>query len=495
MDDDIVDVIADKLESSLVITKHATKSGGKASTYRITEPGKRTNHFLDDMRRHNLIGNKHVPQVYKTSSREQRLELLAGMLDADGYYNPVMKNYELTLKIESLVDDFIEIARSLGFAAFKTAVKKTATNGANGPVTGVYYRTQIHGEGLEEIPSRLVRKQASRSNKAKNARVSNFKVEPIGSGDYYGFELDGNHRYLTGDFVVHHNSNGKTVLLELFKRTLGEMYTRKMPLSFITEQGRTRSSAADPSVMELKDSRLVYYSESDRNEKVNVAKIKEITGGETLSGRQLYKEQENFRANCNHIVTTNHRFVIETTEHAVWRRFISYKFKICFKHEPDSENPLERKRDPDLIGKIMKDKRYQEAFLSILVHYRSMLYSKYDGQILKVPHPTIIKETEEYRQSEDIFQRYIMQKVYYYKGRGQTLDEMVSDFRGYYRVENGEVYKAKTADLVHTFRNTILGPFITQSGGIYAMDDLYTCSEHESLLPGSILFSEWIKNQ
>lgn len=332
-------------------------------------------------------------------------------------------------------------------------------------------------------------------SKSASDLTDSFSIEAVGKGDYYGFELDGNHRYLDGQFYVHHNSNGKSVLLELFRRTLGEQYARKMQLSFITDQSRGHSSSADPAMMELKDARLVYYSESDRNEKVNVAKIKEITGGETLSGRQLYKEQENFRANCNHIVTTNHRFIIETTEHAVWRRFISYKFKICFKFECDPSNPLERPRDPALINKIMNDKRYHEAFMSILMHYRSKLYSEYDGQILKVPHPTIIKETEEYRQSEDIFQRYIMQQVYYYKGSNQTMTDLISNFRQYYRVENNEPYRAKTADMTHTFRNTILGSHIHESGGIYSLNDFYSTGEGETPIPGSILFTEWIKEQ
>ncbi len=294
-------------------------------------------------------------------------------------------------------------------------------------------------------------------------------------------------------FIVHGGgSNGKSAILELFRRTLGEMYARKMPLSFITDQSRNRSAGADPATMELKGARLVYYSESDRNERVNVAKVKEMTGGETLSARQLYKEQENFKVNCNHIVTTNHRFAIETTEHAVWRRFISYKFKICFKHECDPSNPFERPRDPKLIDLVMNDKRYQEAFLSILIHYRSKLYEIYDGQILKVPRPTIIQETEEYRQSEDIFQRYIMQRVYYYEGRQQMLDELITNFRAYYRVENGEAYKAKSADMIATFRNSILEKYIKESGGVCTLDNFYSCNEHTPPVPGSILFSEWI---
>jgi len=323
--------------------------------------------------------------------------------------------------------------------------------------------------------------------------TSAFAIKEIGQGDYYGFELDGNHRYLTGDFYVHHNSNGKSMILELFRRTLGELYVRKMPLSFITDQNRTRSSSADPAIMDLKDARLVYYSESDRNEKVNVAKVKEITGGEALSGRQLYKEQENFRANCNHIVTTNHRFVIETTEHAVWRRFISYKFKICFKHECNPDEKNERPRDDALIQMIMNDKRYQEAFLSILIHYRTMLYAKYDGQILKVPRPTIIRETEEYRQSEDIFQKYIMQKVYYCRDfPPMPLEDLCNNFRDYYQVENnGERYKGKTPDMIATFMNTAIGKYIIDVDGVPVLKHLYSIKTEGNKSPGSILFSKW----
>ena len=325
--------------------------------------------------------------------------------------------------------------------------------------------------------------------------LDGFTIESVGSGDYYGFELDGNHRYLTGDYFVHHNSNGKSVLMELFRATLGNNYARTIPLSFITDQGRARSGAADPVMMDLKSARLAIYAESDRDEKVNVAKVKDVTGGEEQTGRQLFGEQENFKVNCNHIVTTNNQFKIESTEHAVWRRFISYKFKFEFHMDPNPNEKFQRKRDPELINMILEDKRYHSAFLSILVHYRSKLYANYGGQILRVPRPTILKETEEYRQGEDIFQRYIMQRIYFYKGKQQSMDELVSNFRSYYRIENGEQYKAKTAQMISTFRTTLLEKHIKESGGLFNLNDLYSCNEHESPVPGSILFSEWIKKK
>lgn len=75
------------------------------------------------------------------------------------------------------------------------------------------------------------------------------------------------------------------------------------------------------------------------------------------------------------------------------------------------------------------------------------------------------------------------------------MDELVSNFRSYYRIENGEQYKAKTAQMISTFRTTLLEKHIKESGGLFNLNDLYSCNEHESPVPGSILFSEWIKKK
>jgi len=40
----------------------------------------------------------------------------------------------------------------------------------------------------------------------KNVLVTGIKLESIGPGEYFGFEIDGNHRFLLGDFTVTHNT-------------------------------------------------------------------------------------------------------------------------------------------------------------------------------------------------------------------------------------------------------------------------------------------------
>lgn len=292
-------------------------------------------------------------------------------------------------------------------------------------------------------------------------------------------------------------SNGKSILIEFFRETIGEMYARRMPLSFITEQTRTKSAAADPAMMEMKYARFVNYSESERNERANIARIKELTGGDTMAGRQLYGEQENFKPNCNHLLATNHHLRIESTEHAVWRRFLTYKFKMTFKENPDPENEFERMKDSKFINMLKDDKRYHAGFLSILTHYRSKLYSEYDGQILKVPHPTIKEETNIYRQQEDIYERFIVQRVFYKENKPvQTMDEFLTIFRNYYRNENGERLKIKNEELKYLFLNSSIQKFIKfNPSGVCVLHDVYTLDEAVPIIQGSMLYKEYLKTE
>lgn len=40
-----------------------------------------------ELRKLGLIGNKHIPDLYMRASYNQRLDLLRGLMDTDGYYN------------------------------------------------------------------------------------------------------------------------------------------------------------------------------------------------------------------------------------------------------------------------------------------------------------------------------------------------------------------------------------------------------------------------
>jgi superfamily II DNA or RNA helicase len=159
--------------------------------------GARPGKWLRDQK---LIQDKHIPHQYKVADRKTRLEVLAGVLDADGHMSHA--GFDLTLVNERLFDDVLFIARSLGFSCHKSRVRKTCGN--NG-VTGDYFRCTISGD-VSEIPCRIARKQAPKRQQKKDVLLTGVSVRSIGEGDYYGFEITGDRLFLLGDFTVTHNT-------------------------------------------------------------------------------------------------------------------------------------------------------------------------------------------------------------------------------------------------------------------------------------------------
>ncbi|UWF82784.1 MAG: Homing endonuclease [Bacteriophage sp.] len=49
------------------------------------KPGK-ANWLLNELRNLKVLNNKHIPDDYIFDSRENRLKLLAGLIDTDGWY-------------------------------------------------------------------------------------------------------------------------------------------------------------------------------------------------------------------------------------------------------------------------------------------------------------------------------------------------------------------------------------------------------------------------
>ena len=173
----------------------------RARTYSATTGGTKKNVSSTlKLNKLGVLNSKRIPHEYLTSSRSQRLELLAGIVDTDGYYSgDAVPLYEVTQKNEALASDIAYLARSLGFRVTTNKVTKKAQTG----VTGEYTKLLISGP-LSTVPVRLERKKAV--NGKNDPLTTNFKIDNIGEGEYYGFTLDGDHLFLLGDFTVTHNT-------------------------------------------------------------------------------------------------------------------------------------------------------------------------------------------------------------------------------------------------------------------------------------------------
>lgn len=165
------------------------------------------NYFKHWLRELGVLQNKHIPRQYIYTSEENRLNLLAGLIDTDGWYDPTNNNigFSQCEQRKHIVYDAAFIARSLGMKA-SVRVKKTKPSKLCKHVTENQYVLTILA-GHEHIPTKIKRKQkAYPKTWAKDTNRTVFKVEYHGIGDYYGFSTDGDHLFLLADFTIVHNS-------------------------------------------------------------------------------------------------------------------------------------------------------------------------------------------------------------------------------------------------------------------------------------------------
>jgi GTPase len=149
-----------------------------------------------------LLKFNKIPDCYKYNSRDVRMKVIAGLIDACGdlYKN---KYKFVFLENESLCDDIIEIIRSLGFSSTKKYIKY---------LDNFYLTFYIEGNMLNEIPVVLTKNKVY-SQTYNNLLVFGIKdIQILPDQKYYGFELDGNKKYLCENLIVSHNSSFLGVL-------------------------------------------------------------------------------------------------------------------------------------------------------------------------------------------------------------------------------------------------------------------------------------------
>ena len=187
--------------------------------YDIVSQKEKSNIFLNTLSQFNLINNKHIPMIYKCNSRENRLKLLAGYIDANGKLNKT-NVFEITQSInnETLTNDIMYLAHSLGFACYKN-LKNTICI-FNKLKT---WEISIYGKGVDDIPTLTFNKKAIRNQHIENVLLTSIKTKYTGKDTYYGFTLDGNCRYILGDFTVTHNTCAAITIAEGFKEYVSNM--------------------------------------------------------------------------------------------------------------------------------------------------------------------------------------------------------------------------------------------------------------------------------
>lgn len=231
-DDEIKDYL-ENYAKRLSVPFRVRNNVARCRDYCIGSDGNKTteNKVNSMLRTINVIDNKHIPHDYKFGSIEQRMRLVAGLLDSDGYLGNGCYEWSTSLKV--MADDMAFVCRTLGFKVIvsEKRILKYPDN--------IYYRLSISGKNLDDIPMIIPRKKANARTQIKNTSVTGFNVESIGIGTYYGFTIGDDNLFLLEDFTVTHNTStlsaiakampNKRILYIAFNKSIAEDAKGKFP--------------------------------------------------------------------------------------------------------------------------------------------------------------------------------------------------------------------------------------------------------------------------
>jgi len=203
---------------------------------------------------------------------------------------------------------------------------------------------------------------------------------------------------LTGDtreqtIVISHGkgANGKTRMLSILRHTLGD-YAYDAPFS--TFELNQRASIPND-LAALVNKRLVTSSETNEGTRLNEARIKALSGQDSITARFLHCEFFTFEPVAKFLLAVNHRPRVQDDSYGFWRRVRLIPFNREFKGEAD---------DKQLGEKLAVE---SSGILNWLIE-GCLTWQK---QGLEPTPNCVLQATEEYRSESDPLSQFVLDEL------------------------------------------------------------------------------------
>lgn len=191
--------------------------------------------------------------------------------------------------------------------------------------------------------------------------------------------------------------NGKGLLAELVKRAFGDYY-HSIPHATLTK-GQERRDAPCPALAKAKGKRFVQAQEPEHDDKLHTGMIKELTGGDLITARDLHKSTITYKPQFGLFLQTNTIPKLNKLDGGIKRRMVIVPFPLQFVERPSK--PHERKVNTDLKDKICKSDAWRDEFMLLLLDaYRRI------GDKIEKPSD-VERETEDYLTENDPVKRWL----------------------------------------------------------------------------------------
>ena len=202
-------------------------------------------------------------------------------------------------------------------------------------------------------------------------------------------------------------ANGKSKLVELMTLVLGD-YKGTVPISLVTQK-RSNIGSSSSEVYSLIGKRYAVMQEPSKGDKINEGIMKELTGGDPIQCRALFKNSITFNPQFKLVVCTNTLFDITSNDDGTWRRLRKVDFESKFTENPkkDPRFPLEQYPYQYKIDKKIDEKfvKWAPVLLSMLV---DIAYET-QGKVTDVAKVT--EATEGYRREQDLISEFMAEYI------------------------------------------------------------------------------------
>lgn len=192
-------------------------------------------------------------------------------------------------------------------------------------------------------------------------------------------------------------SNGKSMIEKLMELVFGDYGTAVSTAVFTRK--RPDSGNANPDIMTVKCRRYIHMGEPDDDEKINTSIMKAWSGGDRITARGLFEDQDKFVIMGKPFLSCNYLPPVNKMDGGTWRRLRVIPHNSVFKDPGDPAiNPAQHiyPKDLDLENKLF---HWRTAFLSLLVH----LYdTEYIPNGLREPD-CVLSASNKYKEENDLF--------------------------------------------------------------------------------------------
>lgn len=246
---------------------------------------------------------------------------------------------------------------------------------------------------------------------------------------FAGYAATGDTREQALFLFVGQGGEGKSVFMEALASTLGD-YAQVMPSRTLTAQ---RDEGIPNDLARLKGKRFVRASETEQGAPLAEAKIKQLTGGDTITARFMRQEFFEFAPVCKIALATNYLPEVRGADRGIWRRI---KIIRCGHPVPADE------QDPTMPAKLKEER---EGILSWII--RGCLNWQSEGL---TPPAAVRQALDAFRNDMDVIGRFI-DDCCVREGAGALAKDLYSAYTDWC-IQNGE-HRLSTRKLGDDLKN------------------------------------------